>query len=187
VENRTDPVPTLPRSFRSIEPEYTAMKRIARPCLFSILLAAVAVGCEPPEDPPATAGPDLAAEVDAIRSASEAWFTHFEAGEVDALVALYTPDAVILEPEYPPIAGTEAVRVHFAESFEFEPRFERFEVLEIEIATSGDLAWERGYATGTYTEDGEARTFAGPYLLVWKRTDGGWRIHREIYNDAPAS
>jgi uncharacterized protein (TIGR02246 family) len=146
-----------------------------------VLLVAVLFGCVSPEAPPAAEGADLAAEAAAIRAASEAWYAHVNAHDIEATVALYTPDAVILEPGFPPISGTDAIRASFEDFFAMQPRNDGSEILEIEVAASGDLAWERGRSWGGYVEDGEARSFDGPYLLVWKRAADGWRIHREMF------
>jgi hypothetical protein len=53
-----------------------------------------------------------------------------------------------------------------------------------EIEDLGTTAWERGRAE---IFDGQRRLLGrGKYLVIWKHSGEGWRIHRDIMNtDAP--
>jgi len=55
----------------------------------------------------------------------------------------------------------------------------------MELSNSGDTA----YAVGTYTvkisrKGQEPIEDKGKYLLVWKHTATGWKVHRDIWNSS---
>jgi len=52
-----------------------------------------------------------AAEVQAIKEASEAWDKAWNAGDADKLASLYTDDAIAMGPNVPARVGKDAIRV----------------------------------------------------------------------------
>ena len=57
----------------------------------------------------------------------------------------------------------------------------------VELEVSGDTAFEVGEATLTLEpEGGEAMTQSLKYIVVWKKKDGTWKLHWDIWNDKPA-
>ena len=58
-------------------------------------------------------------------------------------------------------------------------------VTTLEVEVSGDTAHE----VGTYglMGDGGKVLDAGKYVVVWKREDGKWKLHRDIWNTSVPS
>jgi ketosteroid isomerase-like protein len=57
----------------------------------------------------------------------------------------------------------------------------------VDVERSGDTAYETGEASlRLEPRGGQASTAAIKYVVVWKRADGQWRIHRDIWNAMPA-
>jgi len=48
-----------------------------------------------------------------------------------------------------------------------------------EVGTAGDLAWEEGTVRLVPTKGAPT---VGRYIVVWKREDGRWKLHRDIWN-----
>jgi ketosteroid isomerase-like protein len=55
----------------------------------------------------------------------------------------------------------------------------------LEVEAAGDIACE----VGTYrlTGDGGTVLDAGKYVVVWKKEDGAWKLHRDIWNSSVPS
>ncbi len=118
-----------------------------------------------------------------ITSRSEAWEAALNAGDVDALVDLYTSDARLLPSNAEMASGSDAVRAVFGGMIDAGLSGE---LTSIEAVVSGDIA----YNVGTYTTmDGDTLVDAGKYIETWHRGDDGeWRIANDIFNsDMPVA
>lgn len=119
----------------------------------------------------------------AIVARSDAWETAFNAGDVDALVALYTDDARILPPNAELAQGSAAVALEFGEMIASGVSI-GLDTIDAQIA--GDI----GYRVGSYTiiaPDG-AVVDRGKYVETWRLANGEWKISSDIWNsDMPAA
>jgi uncharacterized protein (TIGR02246 family) len=115
----------------------------------------------------------------------------FKRGDAEGLAAIYTEDAVQLNPNMPPWVGGAAIKQAFTGFFSnvsvTDAKFTTHDII-----ISGEHAIERGtYALRFRPKSGAGNemTDSGKYLTVWERQpDGTWKIVRDITNpDAPAS
>lgn len=146
-----------------------------RHALGSALLSLCMLACSPREP----AGP-TAAEVRAVIEASNAKFGEaVRAGDAAAIGALYTPDGAVLPPGAPTATGTAAVSAFWGASL--AAGLSDATLTTGGIAYSGgEFATEIGSAT-LGTRDG-GTTDGGKYMVLWKQTPDGWRMHRDIWN-----
>ncbi|WP_178133420.1 YybH family protein [Vineibacter terrae] len=104
--------------------------------------------------------------------------------DVDAFAALYTEDALIMVPDHETLVGL-AGAVQFARRAQAR-RPARLALVTHEVGGSGNMAWERGSsqwvaADGTVLDPGK-------YVVIWRRTNRGWQLHRDIMNaDRPTT
>lgn len=117
---------------------------------------------------------DAAAGIEESNAAFEAAIA---AGDVDAVVSLYTDDALLMAPNAPAAEGLEAIRAAF------EALLEGVGSLALttrEVEAYGDTASE----VGSYVLEGHDGSHLdhGKYLVIWKRTADGWKLHRDIFN-----
>ncbi len=125
--------------------------------------------------------------VDRIRALDGRWREAAVRHDLDAMMSIYAEDARELLPGMPPIVGIEAIREFYAGLIEEYPRFEHeFEIAEIIVTDSGDLAVTRG--TYRFTPDGRRRDEyeSGKYVGVWRKRDGEWRLYLNISNSGAA-
>jgi uncharacterized protein (TIGR02246 family) len=117
---------------------------------------------------------DEAAERAALEAAAQSWTKAFNARDADALMALVTPDAVLLDPGVAPVSGRQAVR----ETLERALGAARSEVTSAtkEIVIAGDVAWR----IGALTHKLPGGLKSGQSLEIWKRVKGEWKIHRQM-------
>lgn len=138
-----------------------------RNLVFAALLVVVIIGCAPP----------TAQESTELAARASKWEVAFNAGDLDALVAMYTVDARLLPPNGEMGKGAEAVRASFSEMIDAGLRGE---LATIDAMAVGDL----GHRIGTYklnTGDGTP-VDEGKYIEVWRKVGGEWRIAADIWN-----
>ncbi len=106
----------------------------------------------------------------------------YSRGDVAAVAALYSEDAVLLPPNSQMLRGREAIQQFWAGARQMGVREAALETVQVE--ESGDMAWEIGaYTLKIQPEGGQATTDRGKYTVVWKRqTDGSWKMAVDIWN-----
>jgi uncharacterized protein (TIGR02246 family) len=123
-----------------------------------------------------------------VRSAIEVRNAAFgeavRAGDAAAIAQLYTPDGVALPPNAPAVTGTAELAAFWGELLGSGIADAKLTAEEVTF-TSGDFATEVG-AAALFAKDG-AQAYAGKYLVLWKKTEAGWRMHRDIWNSNRAA
>ena len=130
--------------------------------------------------------PDVAPIEAMIRAHTSAWVEAYNAGDADKIVSGYAADAVVMPPEAPAAAGTEAIKQYLATDMANSKAAGTSLALDTDtIGVAGDLAWH----SGSFHVNGPAGTAVGTgkYLEVWHQDKGNWLIIRDTWNtDAPA-
>ena len=63
-----------------------------------------------------------------------------------------------------------------------QPKVE-FTTTKVVASDAGDVAVEEGTFTLSYAgADGKPIDDTGKYIVVWKKTDQGWKVVRDIFN-----
>jgi len=149
-------------------------------------VAAVALtpGCTPAADQEAEA-PVTPVDVSAeIMAANEAFVAANNAGDAAGVAAMYTDDAILYPPNGEPLAGgPEAIAAFFQGVF--DAGIERVILETVEAVGMGDTAVEIGRLTLLGADGGTIDS--GSYMVLWKKTDTGWKLHRDIWNSDLAS
>jgi len=132
---------------------------------------------------------DSATVRQAIDAVNARFTSAFKRGDADSLIALYTPNAVQLNPNFPAWEGAAAIKQAFAGFFSTVVVTDAsFTTRDIVIA--GNKAIERGtYALRLRPRNGGAEiNDRGKYMTTWERQpDGSWKIIRDISNSDGAS
>lgn len=145
-----------------------------------ILLTFISTACTQKEYNVEQTEEDIA-EINELREKEEA---AFEAGDLDALLALRTNDFIVMPPNQAAVEGKEAVRGFISGMFG-QLQMEETMVSE-EIVVSGDWAFDRGTFTGSVTPSsgGKTMTLDGKYLWILKRQpDGSWKYTIQMWNN----
>src|ERR1700693_656951 len=125
-----------------------------------------------------------AAGAAAIRATVAEWQKAIDARDVEKCAAFYAADAAIFPPGAPAITGMDG-RHEFWKQFLADPGVKtRREIWRIEVASSGDLAYESGPFTETGTDaKGNVKVAKGKHVVVWKKqADGKWKAVVDIFN-----
>ena len=114
-------------------------------------------------------------EQQAIREAGDKWQRDIAADNVDAIVALHTPDAVLMFSNAPLAKGSQAVRETYTDMVKLPGLVMHWIPTRIEV-TSPTTATEYGTYTDSFdTPSGKIRD-AGNYVVLWRKIDGKWRV-----------
>jgi uncharacterized protein (TIGR02246 family) len=117
-----------------------------------------------------------------IRRIGNQWSKHWNAKELDQVVAAYAEDAVYMPPHHAAVHGREAIREYLKGPLAHGVTDLTYDVTY--IRQSGDLAYDVGRYTMTIPQkDGGARKDEGKYLVVWKKQPNEeWRIAADCWS-----
>ena len=113
----------------------------------------------------------------AIRSADAAWTKAAESKDIAGTTAVYADDAVLMAPGGPIATGKDAITKGWTGMMADKNFALSFGPTKIEVAKSGDLAYELGdYSLTLSDKKGKAQASKGKYVVVWgKQKDGSWK------------
>jgi uncharacterized protein (TIGR02246 family) len=122
-----------------------------------------------------------------IRMIGESWARHWNAGELDGVVAAYSEDAVYLPPHHEAVHGREAIREYLKTPLGHGVSDLAFEVTYVK--RSGTIAWDVGKYRMTIPQpDGTMKEDHGKYLSVWRRVGKSWLLAADAWSsDLPSS
>jgi uncharacterized protein (TIGR02246 family) len=117
-----------------------------------------------------------------VRRLTQEWVLACNTRQLDELIELYAPDAVVLRSNLPPIRGAVAVREFFYSALEAGLGEVAVDPLRVDVL--GDLAHEVGrYSALVPGATGKRREERGKYLWVFaKQTSGDWKLVSECWS-----
>jgi len=120
----------------------------------------------------------------AIRVASAAWSRASAAKDLDTAVSFYADDALQFPNQAPAARGKENIRKNWASLLATPGPGLSFQTTTIEVARSGELAYETGtYDFLTTDKKGKSSNEKGKYVVVWKKqSDNSWKAAVDIDN-----
>jgi ketosteroid isomerase-like protein len=113
-----------------------------------------------------------------IEEGNQQWSAAFSQGDSAALAAMYTLNAQLFPMHRESVGGMEAIQQFWQGVIASGVQGATLTTLEVD--EQGDTAYE----VGTYELRGEGTKVLdhGKYVVVWKREQGKWRLHRDIWN-----
>jgi ketosteroid isomerase-like protein len=163
------------------------MKRA--PPLLLASLAVVVLFLYRPAMSAISAGETAGAEA-AIRKSDAEWAAAAKTASVDAWMAFYAADAVVMAPNVQIASDHERVRQTVAELLALPHLWIAWHPIKVEVAASGDLAYLIGVYELRYDEAPGARASdRGKLLEIWrKQSDGSWKCIVDTWNsDGPVA
>jgi ketosteroid isomerase-like protein len=99
-------------------------------------------------------------------------------GDAAAIAELYTRDAIVFPPNSDIVKGKEAIKDLFQGLI--NSGIKGITLTTLEAEGFGDTANE----VGRYSVKGEGgkELDNGNYIVIWKRENGQWKMHRDIFN-----
>jgi uncharacterized protein (TIGR02246 family) len=117
---------------------------------------------------------------DAIVAANEQFMARFRQRDAAGMAALYTEDGQVMPPNADFVTGREGIQAFWQALMDMGIQEALIETGEVE--DHGDTLVE----VSTFTLQGEAgaELDRGKYIVIWKRVDGEWKLHRDIFNSS---
>jgi ketosteroid isomerase-like protein len=112
---------------------------------------------------------------------SQDWALACNTKQLDDILDLYSPDALVLRPNVPPVRGAAAIREFFFTALDSGFGEVELETLRVEIF--GDIAYEAGRCKALVPSAmGKRREERGKYLTLSTRQNGEWRILSDCWS-----
>jgi uncharacterized protein (TIGR02246 family) len=118
----------------------------------------------------------------AVRRLTQEWVLACNTRQLDELLDLYAPDALVLRSNLPLLRGAAAVREFFFSALESGLGEVALEPIRVDIV--GDMAHEVGrYSALVPGNTGKRREERGKYLWVFAKQNGGeWKLVSECWS-----
>jgi uncharacterized protein (TIGR02246 family) len=113
-----------------------------------------------------------------IEAANAAFAAAYSQRDTAAVAAMYTAGGQLLAPNEKVIEGRPAIEKYWKGAMDAGVKSVKLDSTEVE--SLGDSAFE----VGSYTLFGTngAAIDKGKYIVIWKRIDGAWKLHRDCWN-----
>jgi uncharacterized protein (TIGR02246 family) len=146
------------------------------PAVALLLIAGVAVSLAQKPNP----NPDQ----QAIRKLDKDWSAAAGSKDVEKTISFYSDDASAFPFNAPIATGKEQIRQVWSHLMSLPGFALTFSPTKIEVAKSGDLAYDIGtFELKSNDAEGNATTTVGKYVVVWKKQpDGQWKAIADIFN-----
>lgn len=153
------------------------MRMLYLPLMLSVVLIA---SCQSPV--PSVETQDEQAVIETLAGLADQFSQAYMAGDIAAMMDLYTEDAVIFPSNSEYIQGMEALRKYW--TLPEGRRITHHKLMPVEVEVSGTMASDFGhYEISGVNGDQAWGPVQGKYLVVWKQgTDGQWRMHLDMWN-----
>lgn len=179
-------------SHHSVANQAILLKETALPSrrwLRSLTLLLAAAACAPPAKATETPPVDPVALKDAIQAREKEWSAAFLAGNAAGVAALYSEDAVSIQPAGDSWSGRAAIEKGEQAQLDTLAVTAREDIAEEVISVGANFAVEVGHYSyqATSKTNKQPRASSGRYMVLWRKdADGVWRLLRDIGAEASA-
>jgi len=126
---------------------------------------------------------DESTEKKAISTQARAFSKAFVNGDADAIMAIYSPNARIVDVNSKIESDISSIRKFWTPNNSSKWQLLSHQVTSEELIIEGNMASDIGYYKGvTRHQDGRKVTFSGAYVIVWLKINGTWRMHLDMWN-----
>lgn len=117
---------------------------------------------------------------EAIDAANRNFMSTFARGDSAGIAALYTSDGQLLPTGTDVVTGPQSIQSFWQAVMGMGIKDAVLETVELEAHD------DSAYEVGRYTlrGDGGQLIDQGKYIVLWKRADGRWKLHRDIWNSS---
>jgi ketosteroid isomerase-like protein len=117
---------------------------------------------------------------DVIAAANEVFMATYKRGDAAGMAEFYTGNGQVLPPNGDFVTGKPALQGFWQMLMDMGIKEIRLETGEVE--QHGEAAFE--VSKFVLLGEGGAQIDSGKYIVIWKQEDGGWKLHRDIFNSS---
>src|SRR5215213_5863746 len=131
-----------------------------------------------------------AADVAKVRAVSEAYAAAWLRNDPEAVLKLFSDDAVLIPQGRRPVEGIEAIKNFWWPAGGPRTTIKSFNITTDEVGGAGDVAFVRGTYQFSFSYEDKGQTIeltnTGNYMMIMRRQpDGSWRISHRMWGDLP--
>lgn len=116
-----------------------------------------------------------------IQGIENTWAEAMNTKDVEALMALYADDAIVLADGEPMLVGKDAIRKDQEKGMAMMPEGQQYSFEVMDVYGDANQVTEVGKTT---IKDAAGNvTGTGKYMCIFEKQDGNYRLVREIYNN----
>src|SRR5258708_474358 len=155
------------------------MKKI----IFSIMTTAIFGVVSANYGRAAPAVPDIDSVNAALASVNKMYGEAYRKGDSSLFLDCYTPDGSVMAANAPILGGRKGLLLFYKAAYRTGIRNVLFTTVEL-YGLTNEYVTEQGVYE---MFDANDRSLGkGKYLVLWKKTAAGWKMHRDMFNgDAP--
>jgi ketosteroid isomerase-like protein len=128
---------------------------------------------------------DIRAEAEALHEIEDQWTVAILAKDIDIIMSIFAPDAVVMNANTPVCIGTQAIRESqeswFADPTVLHDTF-KSAIDTIEVSASGDLAYVRGNSRLSISASGGIVEETDKWITIYRKLNGEWKAIVDIWN-----
>ncbi len=115
-----------------------------------------------------------------IAAANDEFMAALKRGDAATLASFYTTTARLMPPNSDFMIGREAIQGFWQAVINMGVKAAQMDIIEV------DKCADTVIEMSTFKMLGEAgqELDAGKYIVIWKKEDGQWRLHRDIFNSS---
>ncbi len=119
-----------------------------------------------------------------IRALDKSWSQAADAKDLDKTVSYYADDASVLPYNAPIATGKQQIRDTWQHLMSLPGFGLTFAPTKVEVAKSGDMAYEIGtFELKVNDANGHPTTALGKFVVAWQKSaQGQWKVKADIFN-----
>jgi len=134
---------------------------------------------------------NIRAEAEAIKKIEDQWTAAILAKDIDKIMSIFAPEAVVMNANAPAFIGIQPVRKSleswFSDTTIFHDTFASA-IDTIEVSSAGDLAYVRGNSRLNISTIRGVVEETDKWITIYKKINGEWKAIVDIWNsDMPIS
>ena len=131
-----------------------------------------------------------AADEAKVRAVSDAYAAAWLRNDPEAVLKLFTDDAVLIPQGSRPVEGIGAIRDFWWPAGGGRTTIKSFDITTDEVGGEGEVAFVRGTYRFSFSYEDKGKTTeltnTGNYMMIMRRQpDGSWRISHRMWGDLP--
>jgi len=118
-----------------------------------------------------------------IRKIDQHWIAAIAKKDPQVIAQFYAADGAILAPGAPIAEGRDAIAKAWKGFVDLKDFSLVFALTKINVAKAGDMAYELGTYSLSFTTDKGPVQEKGKYVVVWKKVGKTWKAAADIFNN----
>jgi len=124
-------------------------------------------------------GPAKAQDKTTIQSLNDQFAKSFNTGDIAAVAAHYTEDALVLPPGAEMVTGRDAILIFWKAASE---QIGDIKLTAVDVKPLGSNAAREIGTFSLRTKGSQPQEITGKYVVVWEKVGADWKLATDIWN-----